>query len=481
MHARSDKCIPSFVISSLVFLAAVSRLSAASYEWLPTAELPGFDGPVYAMAAFNGRLYAGGGFTTAGTTVVNNIACWDPLAQTWTALGAGMGGDNPNVYALTVFNGKLIAGGEFTTAGGTLVNRIASWDPDTQGWSAFSSGMTGSFFAPDAAAVYAMTVRNGKLFVGGYFFNAGATEVDRVTYWDPDTMSWFRLQDEQWAGAGSGDHVYALAAVDDGLLYAGGDFLMPYGESHSYGIVTWDPVLLDWSTFGAGLGGAGTSQINAMLFLNGVLYAGGRFTSVGEVSASNVASFDPATQTWSALAAGIGAGMSEQVNALATMDGKLYAGGSFAVAGGTEAFRVACWDPATQSWSNLGAGVNDTVRAMAVLDGALYVGGDFTYAGGGPAGRWACWQAVEAGGDETGDDGTGGSDADGDGVADDADNCAAVSNADQADRDGDGVGDACDGCPDDPNSVQPGPCGCGSGMAATIVFFGLMLMHRRRV
>jgi uncharacterized protein (TIGR03382 family) len=38
-------------------------------------------------------------------------------------------------------------------------------------------------------------------------------------------------------------------------------------------------------------------------------------------------------------------------------------------------------------------------------------------------------------------------DADGDGKADDTDNCPFVSNANQADGDGDGVGDACDNCP----------------------------------
>jgi len=39
-----------------------------------------------------------------------------------------------NVLALTVYDGKLIAGGWFTTAGGTIVNEIASWDGGS--WSA---------------------------------------------------------------------------------------------------------------------------------------------------------------------------------------------------------------------------------------------------------------------------------------------------------------------------------------------------------
>ncbi|RMG89170.1 MAG: tandem-95 repeat protein, partial [Candidatus Dadabacteria bacterium] len=45
-------------------------------------------------------------------------------------------------------------------------------------------------------------------------------------------------------------------------------------------------------------------------------------------------------------------------------------------------------------------------------------------------------------------------DADGDGVADAADNCPFTANADQADGDGDGVGDACDNCPAVANADQ---------------------------
>ncbi|HEY8430968.1 MAG TPA: amidohydrolase family protein [Sandaracinaceae bacterium] len=48
-------------------------------------------------------------------------------------------------------------------------------------------------------------------------------------------------------------------------------------------------------------------------------------------------------------------------------------------------------------------------------------------------------------------------DRDGDMVPDDADNCRAIANPDQADGDGDGVGDACDECPEAPN---PGGSAC---------------------
>ncbi len=58
-----------------------------------------------------------------------------------------------------------------------------------------------------------------------------------------------------------------------------------------------------------------------------------------------------------------------------------------------------------------------------------------------------------------------GMDGDGDGVADDADNCPTTSNADQADAEGDGVGDACDNCLTTANDDQADADGDGVGDA----------------
>ena len=52
------------------------------------------------------------------------------------------------------------------------------------------------------------------------------------------------------------------------------------------------------------------------------------------------------------------------------------------------------------------------------------------------------------------------SDADGDGVCNDTDNCPDSANGNQVDTDADGRGDACDACPIDPGKLQPGACGC---------------------
>ena len=73
----------------------------------------GLDDQVAALAAYNGRLIAGGFFANAGGAPAHNIAQWDGTA--WSPLGEGMKG---GVQALAVYGGQLIAAGVFTQAGG---------------------------------------------------------------------------------------------------------------------------------------------------------------------------------------------------------------------------------------------------------------------------------------------------------------------------------------------------------------------------
>ena len=82
-------------------------------------------------------------------------------------------------------------------------------------------------------------------------------------------------------------------------------------------------------------------------------------------------------------------------------------------------------------------------------------------------------------------------DADGDGEADDVDNCPNTANADQADADGDGVGDDCDNCPDVANpdqadadgdgigdACEPGCCGASGPVAPLGLAIGMLLLAR---
>jgi hypothetical protein len=131
------------------------------------------------VAAYNGELVAGGIFTSAGGIPVNHIARWN--GTTWQALGTGVTGPNtpPFVRALGVFNGELIAGGPFTTAGGIAANHIARWNGVS--WSPMGSGISGN--------VEALREHGGELIVGGNFSNAGGVDAKHVARWNGDSLT----------------------------------------------------------------------------------------------------------------------------------------------------------------------------------------------------------------------------------------------------------------------------------------------------
>jgi hypothetical protein len=59
----------------------------------------------------------------------------------------------------------------------------------------------------------------------------------------------------------------------------------------------------------------------------------------------------------------------------------LFAGGDFRMAGGHKAAGIAVWDVRKEAWHSIGV-LDGAVYALAVLDGWVYAGGDFLVAGG---------------------------------------------------------------------------------------------------
>jgi hypothetical protein len=319
----------------------------------------------------DGSLYAGGGFTAAGTTTANRIARWDGVQ--WHPLGSGMSGGNyTGVADLAIGpDGSLYAGGRFTTAGGVAANYIARWDGSQ--WHPLGSGMNNG--------VYDLAVGpDGSLYAGGDFTTAGGVAVNHIARWDG--TQWHTL------GSGMGAHydpsVSALAVGPDGSLYAGGSFTTAGGVAANH-IARWDGT--QWHSLGAGMDWHG---VYALAFsLDGSLCAGGWFYTAGGVAATNIARWDGAQ--WHSL----GSGMNDKVSGLvAGPGGSLYAGGDFTTAGGVAANYIARWDGS--QWHPLGSGMGwHGVYALAFSpDGSLYVGGDFTTAGDKVSSHIAQWNGA---------------------------------------------------------------------------------------
>jgi hypothetical protein len=339
-------------------------------------------------------LYAGGGFATAGGVSAPSIAKWN--GANWSALGAPGSGMDGLVLDLLVHDDgsgpALYAGGKFTLAGGVNAPRVAKWNGTS--WSSLGTGISelGSW-------VYTLTSYNDgsgpALYVGGNFMIAGGVASPNLSRWDG--TSWSEVGPR---GTGTNGSVLALTTFDDGSglsLYSGGDFNTTGGIS-TPNLGVWDGT--SWSAVGTP-GHGMSEQVRALaVFDDGTgeeLYAGGAFLAAGDTFTPRIAKWDGAS--WSALGAP-GSGMNDVVLALTVFDDgsgpALYAGGSFTTAGDVPAAHIAKWSGT--SWSPLGSGLDLKVYALTVFDDgsgpALYAGGTFTTAGGVAALRVAKWNGT---------------------------------------------------------------------------------------
>ena len=162
--------------------------------------------------------------------------------------------------------------------------------------------------------------------------------------------------------------VKSLVNDGHGRIYAGGEF---FGSTQPH-IMMWDNGA--WHSLGGGVDGT----VKAIAVgPDGLVYAGGLFSSAGAPYTRGIAQWDG--NAWTNLGSGFPA--SGSIFALVTDDdGNLYVGGNFQTIGGIEAHNIARWDG--ESWSSLGTGMDGIVRTL-VLDneGQLYAGGDFVVAG----------------------------------------------------------------------------------------------------
>ncbi|MHC5109719.1 MAG: hypothetical protein ACYTHJ_07570 [Planctomycetota bacterium] len=193
----------------------------------------GLNDRVLGLTVFRGELIACGDFTMAGRTDANRIARWD--GEAWHALGDGF---NNTVRKVTAYGDDLIAGGQFTMAGALPTGYIARWDGAA--WSSLDAGL--SFW------VYELAEFEGDLIVGGAFQLTGTQPVNGIARWDG--KQWYDL-DGGLVGFPIDPYASALT-VYNGKLYVGGEFIMA-GDVGSVALARWDGD--SWDPFGSYIAG----------------------------------------------------------------------------------------------------------------------------------------------------------------------------------------------------------------------------------
>ncbi|HET9484269.1 MAG TPA: Ig-like domain repeat protein, partial [Xanthomonadales bacterium] len=283
--------------------------------------------------------------------------------------------------AIALAGSRLFVGGTYSQIDGVPVNHIGEYDFDTDTWSSPGSGTSGT--------VRAIALRGNDVFVGGDFVTAGGVPALRIARYDRITQAWASLD-----GAGGGaDLTVNAIAFAPGEVLLGGDF-SSVGGTAANRIARYVEATSTWSTLGSGeANGVTNGSVRAIAAAGGEVYVGGTFLLAGGTSANRIARFDRASATWAPLGAGGANGVSSFVAAL-VHDGRfVYAGGDFLSVHGQAINGVARWNANTQAWSSLASGLQSGsgVTHLALDGSALHVSGSFVTAGGRTANQIATW------------------------------------------------------------------------------------------
>jgi len=189
-------------------------------------------GRLHSLTWADGNLYVGGAFTNVDGQAANHIAVWKN--GQWANLGSGVDGAiGVTVEAIVVDGTNVFAGGRFATAGGVAVNNLARWDGAQ--WHPVGTPPHDGVLA-SAAAIMAMTMRDGQLYAGGFFTNTGGQDIAALARFDG--TNWTRLGSglRRW-GIGAAPQVRALAWQDNALWVGG--FFPAAGNKAAASIARW--------------------------------------------------------------------------------------------------------------------------------------------------------------------------------------------------------------------------------------------------
>ena len=353
---------------------------------LDSSFLPGFgfDNTVYSLALMNnGNIVAGGDFGYFSGIVRNKVAMVDANGSLITTFNPG-GGFNSVVYALHAqVDGKVLAGGSFSTYKGNSTNKIIRLDSIGNKDTTFITG-TG-FGSSGGFVVYSIqTYPDGRIVTGGEFSEYDGISRNRIVRLFPDGKVDLSLN----MYTGFNGTVKSIVVQQDGKILVGGDFRVVNGVVYS-GIArlhrdgSLDP------TFKTGTGinyNVAYTGVHALLIQpDGKIIVGGNFFDYNGNSARGLMRLYPNGTLDTSFNAGTGVGAGAIYQMVLQNDGKIIIGGSFNSYDGVNTNKIArintdgTRDISFQTGTFPNAGFNQDVKALALQpDGKLLVGGGFS-------------------------------------------------------------------------------------------------------
>jgi hypothetical protein len=276
--------------------ASLAMWNGTSWEALGTTWTGTTRGSIWSLAAWNGRLYVGGGVVNqqpGGGGYPIGGAPWAGFAsydsEGWHSHLASITGISPNITGLQVFNDgsgeALYAIGRFSSLNGVPgTAQIGRWDGNA--WTSVGGGLaqTSQNFGLEGITVFD-DGSGPALYVAGYAFIPPGGSPTNVAKWNGS--AWTALG----AQIGTG-RLTSIAAFDDGSgskLYVGGTAMPQINYIARWENSAWTPV-------GGGISGpaippSSFPSVFGLGVVNNSLWVAGNQTMVGTQAANGLAAW----------------------------------------------------------------------------------------------------------------------------------------------------------------------------------------------
>ncbi len=313
-------------------LAAVNVNTGSVTSWNPAS-----NGAIYALAAKDTSIFAGGAFTTIGTNVLTRQYLAALGVQSGKAITTWSANTDGTVLSLAVKDTILYAGGSFTNIKGTARNYGAAVST--------ANGAVKTWAPNPNGQILTILPLNNYVYIGGYFSTVkGSTRqfLAKTIASNGNLVGWNPNPDS-----------YVESITNSGnTVYVGGNFSTISAQTR-YGLAAYDSASNTLSNFDAQLNNNSYTELYSLAAYGNKLYmAGGYYMqSIGNTARGYLAGLDTATKA----ALPFNPQPDNYFNSysqLTTARNKLFVGGNwsgFAASASPSYFAVFTLEPQTQA------------------------------------------------------------------------------------------------------------------------------------
>jgi uncharacterized delta-60 repeat protein len=369
----------------------------------------------------DGQIIIAGNFSSYNGSSSNSIARLNTNGSVDASFNAGTGAGSNNIMTVSLqSDGKVIAGGDFTSFNGIAKNRVVRLYSDGSLDNSFNTGtgasnyvwctavqsddnviIGGGFYSYDVylascitrllatdgshddtfnpskaanGSIYALMLQNdGKIIISGFFFAYDGILRRYIARTNADGSLDYSFD----PGIGANDYIYSMALQSDEKIVIGGWFTTYNGLSRNCVARLNTDGSLD-ASFNPGTG-ANSYIYSVVLQGNGSIIIGGNFTSYNGTARSGIARLNTDGSLDTSFDPGTGANGIVNISAVQS-DGAIIIGGEFTSYNGVAVNHIARLnlDGSLDNSFNVGTGTDDDVETIVIQsDGKILIGGRF--------------------------------------------------------------------------------------------------------